>query len=66
MAIEIVDWPMKNGDIFDSYVGLPEGNDWKTLQKIVDAKTKQTKQNSRRCPLSLPASDSKNSYPRAN
>jgi len=26
MAIEIVDFPMKNGWIFNSYVKLPEGN----------------------------------------
>ena len=27
MAIEIVDFPMKNGGSFHSYVKLPEGND---------------------------------------
>ena len=26
MAIEIVDFPMKNGGSFHSYVNLPEGN----------------------------------------
>ena len=26
MAIEIVDLPIKHGDIFHSYVSLPEGN----------------------------------------
>ena len=25
MAIEIVDFPIKNGDFFNSYVSLPEG-----------------------------------------
>ena len=27
MAIEIVDFPMKNGGSFHSYVNLPEGSD---------------------------------------
>ena len=28
MAIEIVDFPIKNGWIFHSYVSSPEGNNW--------------------------------------
>jgi len=31
MAMEIVDFPMKNGGSFHSYVSLPEGNVIKTM-----------------------------------
>ena len=31
MAIEIVSFPVKNGDLQNGYVSLPEGNDWLTF-----------------------------------
>jgi len=34
MTIEIVDFPMKNGGSFNSYVKLPEGNDWMIMDDL--------------------------------